>query len=143
MEFVTQNGGKKVEIKETSFKNACNLKKAVMKCLLNTDALRGVNIENLQGVDASKIFDSLGQMLINMDTSEEFDKAIMACLSDCIYDGFFKINEKLFDDKPEAREDYYEIVSKCAEVNLRPFFKSLVSELKQRFQTLNQEENQE
>ena len=143
MEFVTQNGGKKVEIKEASFKNACNLKKAVMKCLLNTDALRGVNIENLQGVDASKIFDSLGQMLINMDTSEEFDKAIMACLTDCIYDGFFKINEQLFDDKPEAREDYYEIVSKCAEVNLRPFFKSLVSELKQRFQTLNQEENQE
>lgn len=143
MEFVTQNGGKKVEIKEASFKNACNLKKAVMKCLLNTDALKGVNIENLQSVDASKIFDSLGQMLINMDTSEEFDKAIMACLADCIYDGFFKINEQLFDDKPEAREDYYEIVSKCAEVNLRPFFKSLVSELKQRFQMLNQEENQE
>lgn len=142
MEFVTQNGGKKVDIKEASFKNACSLKKAVMKCLLNTDALKNVNIENLQGVDSSKIFDSLGQMLINMDTSEEFDKAIMACLSDCIYDGFFKINEQLFDDKPEAREDYYEIVSKCAEVNLRPFFKSLVSELKQRFQALSNEDQE-
>lgn len=143
MEFVTQNGNKKVEIKEASFKDASNLKKAVMKCLLNTDALKGVNIDSLQGVDSSKLFDSLGQMLINMDTSEEFDKAIMNCLSNCIYDGFFKINEQLFDDKPEAREDYYEIVSKCTEVNLRPFFKSLVSELKQRFQTLNKEENQE
>lgn len=143
MEFVTQNGNKKVEIKEASFKDASNLKKAVMKCLLNTDALKGVNVENLQGVDSTKLFDSLGQMLINMDTSEEFDRAIMNCLSNCIYDGFFKITEQLFDDKPEAREDYYEIVSKCTEVNLRPFFKSLVSELKQRFQTLNKEENQE
>lgn len=143
MEFITQNGGKKVEIKEASFKDASNLKKAVMKCLLNTDALKGVNLDSLQSVDASKIFDSLGQMLINMDTSEEFDKAIMSCLSNCIYDGFYKINEQMFNDKPETREDYYEIVSKCAEVNLRPFFKSLVSELKQRFQALNNEESQE
>lgn len=143
MEFVTQNGGKKVEIKEASFKNASNLKKAAMKCLLNTDALHGVNVEDLQNINPVKIFDSLGQMLINMDTSDEFDNAVMSCLSDCIYDGFFKINEKLFDDKPEAREDYYEIVSKCVEVNLRPFFKSLVSELKQRFQTLNVQKDPE
>lgn len=143
MEFITQNGGKKVEIKEASFQDASNLKKAVMKCLLNTDALKGIKLDSLQSVDPSKIFDSLGQMLINMDTSEEFDKAIMACLSNCIYDGFYKINEQMFNDKPETREDYYEIVSKCVEVNLRPFFKSLVSELKQRFQALSKEESQE
>lgn len=137
MDFVTQNGKKKVEIKEASFKDASNLKKATMRCLLNANALENIDVSSINSIDATKILDSICQFIINMDTSEDFDKAMMSCLSSCIYDEFYKIDERLFDDKPEIREDYYEIVSKCAEVNLRPFFKSLVSELKQRFQKLN------
>lgn len=138
MEFVTQNGQKECQIVTASFKDAVNLKKAVMKCLLNVDTLKGVNFDNLQGLDSAKVFDAIGQLIVNMDVSDDFEKAIFACLSNCVYDGFFKINEKLFDDKPEAREDYYEIISKCCEVNLRPFFNSLVSELKQRFTAMTE-----
>lgn len=131
MEFTTQNGGKSVVINEASFKDAVELKKAVVKCLLKT----GIDINNLQKIDASNLFSTLFELIINVDTSDEFDKAVMNCLSNCLY-GCNKINENLFNDKPEAREDYYELVTKCCEVNLRPFFKSLVSELKTRFQTL-------
>lgn len=135
MEFTTQNGNKECMITAASFQDAVNLKKAAMKCLLNVDTLKGINLDALQGLDTTKVFDALGQLILNMDVSEDFEKAVFDCLSVCMYD-FVKINKQLFDDKPEAREDYYEIVSKCCEVNLRPFFKSLVSELKQRFKTM-------
>lgn len=137
MEFNTQNGNKEVVINTASFKDAANLKKAAMKCLLNVDILKNINIENLQGLDSTKVFDALGQLIVNMDVSEDFEKAVFACLSNCLYDGF-KINMQLFDDLESAREDYYEIISKCCEVNLSPFFKSLCSELKQRFKTLTE-----
>jgi len=138
MEFITQNGQKECKITAASFKDAVNLKKAAMKCLLNIDVIKGIDLDNLKGLDSTKIFDALGQLIVNMDVSDEFEKANFACLSSCTYDGFYKINMQLFDDKPEAREDYYEIISKCCEVNLRPFFKSLVSELKQRFKTMTE-----
>lgn len=131
MEFVTQNGQKTVEIKEASFKDASELKKAVVKALSKS----GIDLSNLEKIGTKNLFQTIFDFVINVDTSDDFDKAVMNCLSNCIYDGFFKINENLFNDKPETREDYYEIVSKCCEVNLRPFFKSLVSELKRRYAT--------
>lgn len=135
MEFTTQNGNKECMITAASFKDAVNLKKAAMKCLLNIDTLKNINIDTLQGLDSSKVFDALGQLIVNIDVSEDFEKAVFTCLANCLYDGF-KINMQLFDDIPEAREDYYEIIVKCCEVNLSPFFKSLVSELKQGFKTI-------
>lgn len=139
MEFTTQNGQKECVITAASFKDAANLKKAAMKCLLDTNVLNGIDLDNLKGLEVTKIFDVLGQLILNMDVSDDFEKAVFSCLGDCTYDGFYKINMQLFDDKPEAREDYYEIVSKCCEVNLRPFFKSLCSELRQRFKTLTKD----
>ena len=135
MEFTTQNGNKEVMIKAASFEDAVNLKKTVMKSLLEAGFIKDINFESLQNIDTNDIFSKLGQLILSMDVSEDFNRAVFACLGFCTYD-FVKINKQLFDDKPEIREDYYEIVSKCCEVNLRPFFKSLVSELTQRFQTL-------
>lgn len=136
MEFKTKNGQKEVIINAASFKDAVALKKTVMQSLLDAGFIKDVNFEKMQNIDTSDLFSKLGQLIINMDVSEGFNRAVFRCLEGCLYDGFVKIDEKLFDDKPEAREDYYEIVSKCCEVNLRPFFKSLVSELTQRFATL-------
>lgn len=138
MEFKTQNGQKTVEIHEASFKDASELKKAVVKALSKS----GIDLSNLGMIDTKNLFQTIFDFVINVDTSDEFDKAVMKCLANCVYDGFYKINENLFNDKPEIREDYYEIVAKCCEVNLRPFFKSLVSELKHRYATLKAE-NQE
>ena len=140
MEFTTQNGNKECIITAASYKDAVALKRAAVKCLLNTDVLKGIDLDNLKdlkGLNITKVFDVIGQLILNIDVSEDFEKAVFLCLPYCTYDGI-KINSQLFDDIPEIREDYYEIVSKCCEVNLRPFFKSLVSELKQRFKTLTE-----
>lgn len=133
MEFITQNGHKNVKIEPASFQNAVKLKKAVIKCLLDAGTMK--DIDNLQTKSSGSLIDKLTEVLFNAEISPDFESAIFECLKVCIYDDKHRITMQLFDDIPEMREDYYEIISKCAEVNLRPFFKSLVSELKTRFQT--------
>lgn len=139
MEFVTQNGQKTVEIKEASFKDSADLKKAVLKSLKDT----GIDLNNLENIQNSNIIETITQLLLNIDMSEEFEKALFKCLENCIYDKFYKITPQFFDDKPEVREDYYEIAANCVEVNLRPFFKSLVSALRQKFKTIQKENTPE
>ena len=141
MKFTTQNGNVEVEIKPASFKEACNLKKAVGKSLIGKGFLKDVDTTSLMDIK----LDSILQLLVDIDTSDEFERSVMECLKSCIYDKGgknIKITAQMFDDIPEAREDYYEIITKCVEVNLRPFFKSLVSEFNHRLATI-QSENQE
>lgn len=138
MEFITQNGNVAVDIKPASFKDACNLKKAVGKGLTGKGLFKDFDTTNLMDIK----LDSILQLLVDIDTSDDFEKSVLECLKSCIYDKGgknLKINAQLFDDIPESREDYYEIVTKCVEVNLRPFLKSLVSEFKHRLSTLPEE----
>lgn len=135
MEFTSQNTNVNIEINSASFKDASNLKKAVAKGLIGKDL--GFN-NSLMDIK----LDSILQLLVDIDTSDEFEKAVMECLKCCLYDKGgknLKITSQLFDDIPEAREDYYEIVTKCCEVNLRPFFKSLASEFKNRLAMIPEE----
>lgn len=133
MEFTTTNGKAEVKIEAASFKDAVNLKKTAMKALKDAGLVDGLNINIGENTN---ILNKLSEVLLNLDTSEEFETAVFGCLKYCIYDFMgknIKITPLLFDDIPEAREDYYEIVTKCCEENLRPFFNSLVTELKTRF----------
>ena len=139
MEFNTTNGVA-VEIKMATWKDACSLKKAVAKAIRGTKLFQNFNSNNINLMDIK--LDSLLQTLIDIETSDEFDKAVMDCLRCCIYDKGgknLKITAQLFDDIPEAREEYYEIMTKCLEENLRPFFKSLVSEFSNRLATIPDE----
>lgn len=131
MEFITKNSGKKIKIIPASFQKAVNLKKQAFKCLNNTKALE--KIKDLKNIELTALFSELANLLVEADTSDGFFKAVMDCLSVCICDDTHAITEQYFNDCPALWEDYYEIVSKCVEVNLRPFFKSLASELQTRF----------
>lgn len=139
MEFVTQNGTE-INIVTAPTRSVMRLKREVMKHLKNRGIVDNLDSGNLLNLK----LDDVLNLLIDIDTSEEFEKAIFECLKVCIYDTNGKklrISEQLFDDIPEAREDYYEIIAKCCEVNLRPFFKSLVSQFLILFPT-KQNENQ-
>lgn len=133
MDIITQNGNKNITIKAAGFQDAMNLKKAVAKCLLDAGIVK--NLE-LQGLELAALIDKIAELLFSAEMSDDFSKAVFECLKYCyIEDNGIKnkITPQLFDEKPELREDYYEIVSKCVEVNLTPFFKSLVTEFKTRF----------
>lgn len=131
MEFIAKNSGKKVKIIPASFQKAIALKKEAFKCLNKTNSLE--KIKDLKNIDMNTLFSEIANLLVEADTSDGFYNSVMDCLGVCICDDTHAITEQYFNDVPELREDYYEIVSKCVEVNLRPFFKSLASELKTRF----------
>lgn len=138
MQFTTKNTNKEVLINPASFKATGNLKKIVMKEV--PKVMSGIDLSDISSLDLQKVFEKLSVLISNLDSSDEFETAIFECLKSCVYDyngQNLKITAQLFDDIPEVREDYYEIVTKCCEVNLRPFFKSLYSELLTRFKTLN------
>lgn len=143
MEIITQNGGKTIEIKPASFQDAISLKKAVAKCLLDAGVVKNLD---LHGLELTSLIDKIAELLFCAEISTEFEKALFDCLRVCYIEenGIKnKITREIFDEKPELREDYYEIITKCAEENLRPFFKSLVTEFKTRFkQTVKDQQSE-
>lgn len=142
IDFVAKNSGKRIKIIPASFKNACKLKVEAMKCLKDSGVLDKLK-ENVGNIQISTILKELATLIISLDTSEGFNNAVMDCLSVCICDNSHAITEQYFNDCPELWEDYYEIVTKCVEVNLRPFFKSLSSELSTRFPQIEDSQQQE
>lgn len=143
MDIITQNGNKNITIKAAGFQDAINLKKAVAKCLLDAGVVK--NLE-LQGLELANLIDKIAELLFSAETSNFFEKALFECLKYCYIEENGvknKITLQLFDEKPELREDYYEIVSKCVEANLSPFFKSLVTEFKIRFNQIAKDQPSE
>lgn len=136
MKFITQNGQKNLLINPASFKDASDLRKVVMKIILESNFAANIDKKALENLEFSTMIDVVLKLILNTDTSSTFEKSVFDCLKTCIYDDTHKITAQLFDDVIEAREDYYEIVSKCCEENLRPFFKSLVSEFQARMNQL-------
>lgn len=131
IDITTQNGQKRLRINCATTKEVKELKRVILKELTKHPLglkLLGNDREFLdKEVDFSGVIEFIKNVVISIDTSEEFDSAIYACLSHCTYDSTKAINEQLFDNDENAREDYYEIVFACIEENLKPFIKSLVS----------------
>lgn len=133
MDFISTNAKKKIVINPATFAEASTLKKEAMKCLSKANILKDIDFTKFSGMDVNKLFASISELIINADSSTEFEDAVFNCLGRCSCENI-SITKQLFDDTPELRADYYEIVTKCCEENLRPFFKSLATELNNRLQ---------
>lgn len=135
LEFTTENTGTRVVINVASMKQVTNLKNVILKEIIKNPL--GLKLKETaeaksaleKELDISDLLDYLKNTVIGIEISEEFNSAIFDCLGKCTYD-MKRITPDLFDDLPEAREDYYEILFKCVEENLRPFIKSLASRWK-------------
>ena len=136
MQIITQNNKTKVTINRASWADMNLLKQEAFKCI----DIRDIKF-NL--TDTAEFINFCMDILIKAETSESFNYALFRCLKNCLWDDYISITEQLLQDKPEIIDDYYEIASNCIEVNLRPFFKSLVTEFKRRFQQMGKQDNQE
>lgn len=131
LEFNATNTGKRIVINNATFREVLQLKKT----LLNELSKQPIGLKIINNntsflekeLDFTECVDFLKNILIGADTSQEVETAIFECLKHCTYDTTNRIDESLFDRIPDARADYYEIVIKCIEENLKPFFKSLAS----------------
>jgi len=131
-DFKTQNTGARVVINPAPYKTVLNLKRVLLKEIKqNSIGLKITgNEENLleKSLDFTGCIDFMKNVLIGADISEDVEIAIFDCLKYCTYNTTQKIDQDLFDNNPESREDYYEIIISCIEENLRPFIKSLASQ---------------
>lgn len=131
LEFNATITGKRVVINCATFKEVLALKKALLNELSRQPL--GLKVLNSSAsflekeLDFTDCIDFLKNTLIGVDTSIEVETAIFECLKHCTYDNTNRVDAELFDRIPEARADYYEIIIKCIEENLKPFIKSLAS----------------
>ena len=127
-ECTTVNGNAELILNEATFADCLTLQSVIME---ETKKLK-VDIGEIEidfgGSSVSSLLDSIKDLFLNLMTSEKFDRIVFQCLKNCTYNGI-KITKQLFDDVPEARADYYQIIKECVEINLRPFLKSLTSQL--------------
>lgn len=109
------------------------LVKQLRGCIANELKKIQIDIGNPESLDAikkefngnvSKYLNYIKDILLNLETSENFERVIWDCLKECLYDNK-SITQLLFDDIPAAREDYDLIVYECIKENMAPFFKSL------------------
>lgn len=129
VEILTTNNVKAV-IELASMREALHLKRVVFKELskagIDLDGLLSLKGQNLKDLDTNDMnLNSLVSAVFSIIGSEELDNALIECLSRSRYNRE-KITLETFEDE-KAREDYYEVLMKCAEINLTPFFKGLVS----------------
>ncbi len=71
--------------------------------------------------------DTLKNLLMQLGGSPRLEGVIFDCLISCTYNGV-KITKDTFEPE-DARADFYPLVWEVLKLNLRPFFKSLVSTL--------------
>lgn len=129
MKELTGHNGAKIVINSAPFKVVKQLRKCIAQELKelqidigNPDSLLALKKEF--GNNVSKYLNSLKNLLLGLETSEEFERVVWLCLQECLYDQK-AITPTLFDDIERAREDYDLIVYECVKENLGPFFKSL------------------
>lgn len=123
-EEIVLNSGNKLNIQSPRFALAMELIRCVCKELKN----QGIKIDvNNLGSEANAL-DLIVNITLTLVGSAEFEGVFWKIANSCLYNGE-RVNEKLFDDREEAREDYFEIEYKIIEACIKPFMKSLLSQL--------------
>ena len=120
---IVLKSGAKLEVTVSEFQKA----KALQDALLRAAKGAPLSSEFLE-----QDLGALKDLLIQVATSEEVDKALFACLEKCSYKGV-RVTRALFDDKDlaeEARADFYDMAWNVVKVNCGPFFKQALSLLK-------------
>ena len=140
-ECTTVNGNATLVLNEATFADCIILQSVIMEEAKKLKLDIGDMDISLNVSSMSNLLDNIKDLFFGLMTSEKFDRIIFKCLGSCTYNGI-KITKQLFDDIPEVRQDYYQIIKECVEINLNPFLKSLTSQLSTLF-TIPMSENQE
>ena len=121
--------GARIELNPAPFKTVKRLRQVLAKELLahkidigNPKSL--ADLKKQVGNNVSEYVNLIKDVLLGLEVSDEFTSVIWDCLRHCLYNKI-AINEQLFDDVPEAREDYDTIVVEVIKLNIAPFMKSL------------------
>lgn len=86
------------------------------------------NAESFLQQDMQVLIPLLKDVICELESDKKFTDIVYNMLRNCTYNNVV-ISRQLFNDKPEAREDYYMIKKEVVKFNLAPFLKSLSGKL--------------
>lgn len=124
MQEITLQSGNKLQIQSPQFKLAMDL----IRCMCKELKAQKIRIDPKELSDESNVLELIIDVVFTLIGSVEFDAAFFAIANGCLYNGE-RINESLFNDRENAREDFFEIEYKIIEACIKPFMKSLLSML--------------
>ena len=128
-EFEGANGAR-IVINEADFKTVkrlrCCLAEELKKINIDIGNIKTLEeLKNIGSTNPSKALDMIKNCILGLECSDSFNSVMSKCLEICTWDNI-KITDELFDDRPEAREDYDKIRFEALKVNFAPFLRSLV-----------------
>lgn len=124
MQEITLQSGNKLQIQSPQFRLAMDL----IRCICKELKAQKVKIDAKELQDENQALGLVFDLIFTLVGSVEFEAAFFAIANSCLYNGE-KINESLFNDRENAREDFFEIEYKIIEACIKPFMKSLLSML--------------
>lgn len=133
MQEYTLKSGKELRLAFAGLTLASKLKRVIQKELIKIDIKLPSIDGDIKASDIKKInvnsdlINSLKNALFIIDSSEELQDVVFECLSKSTYDKE-RITKELFDNE-DAISDYYEILWRCIEKNLSPFFRNHLTSL--------------
>lgn len=86
------------------------------------------SLDNFLQQDVETIIPLLQQIICKLEGSKVFSDLVYKLLECCTINNI-PVTRQLFDDKPQLREDYYELKWEVVKFNLAPFFKRLSGKL--------------
>lgn len=117
-------GGRELVVNPASYRDAMDLSKAIGRALRGSD-LSGLPTDMEAQIGAEGL-QSMISLVMSVSTSDEVERATFKCAERAAWGGT-KITPELFDDEPEARQYFYQIMSEVIKVNVTPFFGGLFS----------------
>ena len=137
MKECTTANNANLKINDATFSEAIELQRVIFEEAKKLKLDIG-EIEVEQFSSVSSLLNCFKDLFLNLMTSKDFDAIVFKCLKHCTYNDI-QITKNLFEDIPDVRGDYYEIIKECVEYNLAPFIKSLTSQLSILFPTQTQD----
>ncbi len=133
----TTSTGKELVVNKLRYIESSRLRRAVLGAIKESNIkisdidfsnLLSGNKDQMGSAVKSGALDKLIHVLMQLDLSEELNKALDIAFKRCTWEGK-AINTDFFDDNEEAQGDYYFIAAMCLKVNVWPFIKPLLSSL--------------
>lgn len=129
MDFITKTGAE-VKLAMADFEDVLFFKSVIQTVIAEKGLDIDLDISKITSSDGKgKVTEMLPQLMkavILIEGDKRFHESFMRCLKRCTYNSK-KIDKNLWNDTPEAREDYYELVLEVLKLNFSPLLKPLLS----------------
>lgn len=123
-EEIILKSGNKLNIQSPPFRLAMEL----IRCICKELRSQGIKIDWKEINSEAKALEVIIDVAMTLVGSAEFENVFWKLANSCLYNGE-RVTERLFDDRKDARRDFFEIEYKIIEACIEPFTECLLSGL--------------